>query len=174
MSADPDVREQAIRARLAGITHFPGDRWPCAFDAEGTLLRDCHAMRMSQGESPWAGGTLAAAKLIAEAPADIEYLLAALQQARQERDHYEQSYRQKCDDLQRALARLAAQEGAIQALETQWRVRAEDQAETGAEALSRNYYVTARGCEVEAETLRHCADHLAAVRAARSTQESTT
>jgi hypothetical protein len=85
----PPTPEQLIaeaRKALTDVQVFPGDRWPNARDAERALLWDCHQQRSLKQESPWEGGTLAAAKLIAASPRLLTQLADALESALRERD----------------------------------------------------------------------------------------
>lgn len=77
--AAPAVDLDAIDAALKSIEIYPGSSWPSAFDIEGALLRDVYERRAAGIESPWAGGTLAAAKFIANAPAMIKALRAQVE-----------------------------------------------------------------------------------------------
>jgi len=73
-----DAVADEARRLLEGIAVFPGDKWPTAWVAERALLRDVEAVRHVE-ESPWAGGTLAASKLVAAAPRLLRCLLAKVQ-----------------------------------------------------------------------------------------------
>lgn len=67
-TADDAVSE--ARTLLRAIEHWPGARWPSRFNIKGTLIADCRRWEeLHLGtEGPWAGVTLPAANLIADAP----------------------------------------------------------------------------------------------------------
>lgn len=65
---------ERLETLLKAIEFYPGKSWPNASDVEITLLQDVHQRR----HSPWAGGTLAASKLIADAPKLLREAVAAL------------------------------------------------------------------------------------------------
>lgn len=76
----PAVDLEPITALLKGIEIFPGERWPTSYyDAETALLADAQNRREA---SPWIGGTLPAAKFIAEAPRRMYQLLAEVERLR--------------------------------------------------------------------------------------------
>jgi hypothetical protein len=112
-------RLAAIRARLDAVEYYPGASWPNAYDTERPLLADVYERRTGGSESPWTGGTRAAAHLIANAPTDLRVLLDALASSERDRIALRQRNAGQAAALQSSAEIIKALQQWVEALEAE-------------------------------------------------------